>query len=135
MIYRLSKIFLIGLFVPSIVVAQDYSEQSLKTLFTSQQQRQDIEGNRKVNDAVDEQIQKTPSNIQVDGVLKRRDGKNVVWVNGKNTMDSSMVDGVKVYSNSISDKNKVPMIVDGKKVYIKPGQTWSEETGVSGVGD
>ena len=135
MIYRLKKIFLISLLFPSIVVAQDYSEQSLKTLFTSQHQRQDIDGNRKANDTVEEQIQKTPSNIQVDGVLKRRDGKNVVWVNGKNTMDSSMVDGVKVYSNSISDKNKVPMIVDGKKVYIKPGQTWSEETGVSGVGD
>jgi hypothetical protein len=27
--------------------------------------------------------------------------------------------------------NKIPMRVDGRMVYVKPGETWSEGTGVS----
>ncbi len=131
----IKKLFLAGLFFPLQAVAQDYSEQSLRTLFTSQQQRQDIEAGRRGSNLLEEQALVGPSSVQINGVVKRSNGKSVVWVNGKNTLDSSMVDGVKVYSNSISSQNKVPVMIDGRKVYIKPGETWSEETGVSGVGD
>lgn len=131
----IKKLFLAGLFFPLQVVAQDYSEQSLRTLFTSQQQRQDIEADRRGSNLSEEQVLVGPSSVQINGVVKRSNGKSVVWVNGKNTLDSPMVDGVKVYSNSISAQNKVTVMIDGRKIYIKPGETWSEETGVSGVGD
>ena len=129
----IKKLFLAGLFFPLQTVAQDYSEQSLRTLFTSQQQRQDIEGDRRGSDLSEEPALVGPSSVQINGVVKRSNGKSVVWVNGKSTLDSSTVDGVKVYSNSISSQNKVPVMIDGQKVYIKPGQTWSEETGISDV--
>ena len=131
----IKKLFLVGLFFPLQTVAQDYSEHSLRTLFTSQQQRQNIEGERRGSNLSEEQALVGPSSVQINGVVKRSNGKSVVWVNGKNTMDSSTVDGVRVYSNSINAQNKVPIMIDGRKVYIKPGETWSEETGISGVGD
>ncbi|MCK5002496.1 MAG: hypothetical protein KAS57_05700 [Gammaproteobacteria bacterium] len=129
----IKKLFIVGLFFSLQAIAEDYSEQSLRTLFTSQQQRQDIEGDRRGSNLSQEQVQVGPSSVQVNGMVKRRNGKSVVWVNGKNTMDNSMVDGVKVYSNSISTQNKVPVMIDGRKVYLKPGQTWSEKTGISDV--
>ena len=135
MMLWIKKLFLVGLFFPLQVIAQDYSEQSLGTLFTSQQQRQDIEGGRRGGDMSEDQSLVGPSSVHVNGVVKRSNGKSVVWINGKSTMESSMVDGIKVYSNSINTQNKVPVMIDGRKVYIKPGETWSEETGVSGVGD
>lgn len=132
---RIKTLIFIVMLFPLSVMAKEYSEQSLKTLFTSQQQRQDIEGNRSAGDLNDDPSLIAPSSVQVNGVLKRSNGKSVVWLNGKSTMESSMVDGVKVYSNSINSKYKVPVMIDGRKVYIKPGESWSEEMGVSGVGD
>lgn len=121
-------------FVLSLQVsAQEYSEQSLKTLFTNPQERQMIDGNRS-NHSSSDQVLATPSSVQINGIVKRSNGKSVVWVNGKNTMDTTMTDGIKVYSGSIKSNNKVPVLIDGKKIYIKPGETWSEDAGVSDVG-
>jgi len=131
----IKKLFIAGLFFSLPVTAQDYSEQSLRTLFTSQQQRQDIDGDRKGQSLPEGKALNAPSSVQVNGIVKRKNGKNVVWVNGKNTMSNTTVDGVKVYSNSINAQNKVPIMIDGRRVYVKPGETWSEETGASGVGD
>ena len=129
------NVFLTGLLLTSSgVMAKEYSEQSLRTLFTSQQERQEIDSQRQGNNASGSSVV-APSNVQVNGVVKRSDGKSVVWVNGKSTIDGESIDGIKVYSNSITSKNKIPVMVDGKRVYLKPGETWSEETGVSGAGD
>jgi len=92
-----------------------------------------IDGNRS-NHSSSDQVLATPSSVQINGIVKRSNGKSVVWVNGKNTMDTTMTDGIKVYSGSIKSNNKVPVLIDGKKIYIKPGETWSEDTGVSDVG-
>ena len=123
------------IFISLQVAAQQYSEQSLKTLFTSQQERQDIEHGRKGNYSSGDQGSLGPSSVQINGMVKRSNGKSVVWVNGKSTLDNSMVDGVKVYSKSIKTNNKIPVMIDGRKVYIKPGESWSEDTGVSDVGN
>ena len=135
MAYRIKNILIVALFFSLPVLAQDYSEQSLRTLFTSQQQRKDIESDKRGSNLSGNQELPVPSSVQVNGIVKRSNGKSVVWVNGKNTMDNATVDGVKVYSNSINAQNKVPVAIDGRRVYVKPGETWSEETGVSGVGD
>ena len=119
--------------IPVQVMAQEYSEQSLKTLFHSPQERQAIESDRKVGGPSEERAFAAPSSVQINGMVKRSNGKNVIWINGKNTMDSSMVDGIKVYPGSINKNNKIPVMIDGQKVYIKPGETWSEDSGISDV--
>ena len=135
MMTRKNILLMLLVTLPAYAAAKDYSEQSLRTLFTSQHERQDIDNNRKEQSSSETQSIVGPSSVQINGIVKRSNGKNVVWVNGKNTMDSSTVDGVKVYSQSINSKNKIPVMVDGERVYLKPGETWSEEAGVSGVGD
>ena len=134
MIVRMNIFLMLLVVLPSYALAKEYSEQSLRSLFTNQQQRQEIDNSRAGGTAEGQTIV-GPSSIQINGMVKRSDGKSVVWVNGKSTMDNSTVNGVKVYSNAINSKNKIPVMVDGRKVYLKPGETWSEETGVSGVGD
>lgn len=131
----INKILMLILCFPLQSMAQEYSEQSLKTLFTSQQQRQDIELGRRSHGSTNGETITRPSSVEINGLVKRSDGKNVVWINGKNTMDSSVIDGTKIYSKSINDQNKVPVMIDGRKVYVKPGQSWSEISGVSGVGE
>ncbi|MDH5766770.1 MAG: hypothetical protein OEZ38_12210 [Gammaproteobacteria bacterium] len=117
------------------VFSGEYSEQSLRTLFTSPQQRQEIDSNRTAGTKAEGQTIVGPSSVQINGIVKRSDGKNVVWVNGKSTIDGESIDGIKVYSGNINSKNKIPVMVDGKRVYLKPGESWSAETGVSSVGD
>ena len=134
MVLRKRILLLLCMYLPLQVIAQEFSEQSLKTLFTSPQERQAIENGRRVNSSSGVQALVEPSSVQINGIVKRVNGKSVVWANGKNTMDSSIVDGVKVYSGSINANNKVPVMIDGKKVYIKPGETWSEDSGISDVG-
>lgn len=119
--------------LPLQAMAQQYSEQSLKTLFTTPQERQAIDSDRKNNRASDQQAQGGPSSVQLNGIVKRSNGKSVVWINGQNTMDSTNIEGYKVYSNAINAGNKTPVMVDGKKIYLKPGETWSEGSGVSDV--
>lgn len=113
----------------SSVMATGYSEQMLKQLFTKPSERQGLNATRRGGQSSDFYVS-GPSSVQVNGIVSRSDGKSVVWVNGKNTMNNSMVDGVKVYSNEMKKNNKIPVRVDGRMVYVKPGETWSEETGV-----
>ena len=134
MIARMNIFLMLLVILPGYALAKEYSEQSLRSLFTNQQQRQEIDNSR-AGGTVEGQAIVGPSSIQINGMVKRSNGKNVVWVNGKSTMHNASVDGVKVYSNAINSKNKIPIMIDGEKIYLKPGQTWSEETGVSGVGD
>lgn len=109
--------------------AVGYNEQMLKQLFTSPSERQSLNSTRRGGQSSDFYVS-GPASVQVNGIVSRSDGKSVVWINGKNTMNNSMVDGVKVYSNEMKNNNKIPVRVDGRMVYVKPGETWSEETGV-----
>lgn len=121
------------LLLPLQIMAQQYSEQSLKTLFTTPQERQAIDSDRRNNRVSGNQAQGRPSSVQLNGIVKRSNGKSVVWINGQNTMGSTNVEGYKVYSSAINADNKTPVMVDGKTIYLKPGETWSEGAGVSDV--
>jgi hypothetical protein len=130
----LIKILLPVFFIlPMQLQAQEYSEQSLKTLFTSPQQRQAIDSSRRSSNTSSGPSVAGQAGVQINGMVKRGNGKNVVWVNGKSTIDSTAVDGVRVYSDSINTNNKIPVLIDGKKIHIRPGETWSEGAGVSDV--
>lgn len=107
--------------------ADGFDEQSLKTLFTSPSERSAINATRRSGDGG---IVSGPASVRINGVVTRSNGKSVVWINNKNTMGNLMVDGVKVYPNAMNKNNKIPLRVDGRMVYVKPGESWSEETGV-----
>jgi hypothetical protein len=110
-------------------MAQDGVE-NLGTLFTDSQQREKLEAVRRGTYMEEAEKNSRVSNIRIDGVMIRSDGKNVVWVNGRSTLDGMPVEGVKVNAEA-ADRNshKVPVTIEGKRVYVKPGQVWSEGTG------
>lgn len=123
------KLFFVGLLsiIYSTTLSADYSENDLKKLFTDKRQRAQIDAARTGNVSASE-LPKT-SQINVSGYVIRSDGKSVVWVNNKNTLNSSKIDDIKIHQNSIGKNKKVTISVDGKTARLKPGETWSKETG------
>ena len=120
-------LLLLPMLLCSYASADVFNEQSLKTLFNSSSERKAINATRRGGSG----FVSGPASVELKGVVKRSDGKSVVWINRKNTMGNTMIDGVKVYPNAINKNNKVPIRVDGRMVYVKPGESWSEETGVT----
>lgn len=124
-----ANIILTGIFfvLCSSVSHAEYDAADLGKLFTDKSQRLQIDAARsgKSSASEPEQVNK----VNVSGYMKRSDGENVVWINGGNTLDTSKVGSVKVYPQTIKNNNKVPVSVDDRRVYIKPGEGWSKSTG------
>lgn len=132
-----AKIFiaLVNLFVTAFLAysplasAINYDEQSLGRLFTSPAERHKIDSAKRGDVPQASSRKVTPSSVSVNGVVIRSKGKNSVWVNGKIASGNETVGGVKVFAQSASKDNlKIPVLVDGQSVKIKPGQSWSEES-------
>jgi hypothetical protein len=105
----------------------DYDASELNKLFTDKSQREEIDAARSGKKTGNDLQQTTK--VKVSGYVTRSDGKSVVWVNDKNTLDSSKVGDVKVQQSTVGDNKKVTISVDGKTTRLKPGEIWSKETG------
>lgn len=121
--------YIVGLssLVCSSALYAEYDADALQKLFTDKRQRVQIDAARSGNYSGSqfEQVNK----VKVNGYMTRSDGKSVVWVNNKNTLDSSSIGNVKVQRSSIGKSKKVVIHVDGKTAKLKPGETWLKETG------
>jgi len=105
----------------------EYDVADLQKLFTDKKQRAQIDAARsgKVTQAVAQTVtKKRTKKIKVTGFMTRSDGKSVVWINNKNTMDGSKIGSIKVHHGSVGKNNKVTVTVDGKRKQLKPGETW-----------
>ncbi len=124
------KLILIGLFcmICSSALHADYNAADLNKLFTDKKQRAQIDATRSGNFSESTNLQQTRK-INVNGYVTRSSGKNVVWVNNKNTLDGPKVGDIKVQQSNIGKNKKVGVTVDGVHVHLKPGETWSKETG------
>ena len=110
----------------------DYDVANLEKLFTDKKQRAQI-------DAVRTGHHKSPGikkarQVNVKGYVTRSDGKSVAWINDNNTLKKVHVDNVKVHRETIGKNKKVGVTVNGKRIHLKPGETWSESSGVSDIG-
>jgi len=114
--------------INSTPVYAEYDVNDLKKLFTDKRQRAQIDAARAGDYSGAEAQQATQ--VNVSGYMKRSSGKSVVWVNGANTLESSKVGGVMVNTQSIKNNNKVPVKIDGRTVYVRPGESWSEASGI-----
>lgn len=106
----------------------EYAESDLNNLFTTKKQRAKIDSARygkRITKPVKHK-QKTRK-VKVNGYVTRSDGKSVVWLNDKNTMDRSKIGDVKVHQSSIGQNKKVTISVDGKTTSIKPGEVWQKK--------
>ena len=125
------NILLAGLFLlfSSNALHAEYDASSLKNLFTDKSQRLQIDAAR-TGKNLKAEFQQT-NKVNVNGYVTRSDGKSVVWLNNKNTLDSSKIGDVRVHTRDIGKDKKVTISVDGKSVRLKPGETWSKETGTT----
>jgi len=115
---------------PVCSTAAYYEEGSLGKLFTTPQQRHNIDAFRKGKSMGVTREQVSPTDVKVQGLVTRSDGQSTVWVNGKSTLEGSSVGGVNVRLNSInSQTDKVTVGIKDKNVRLKPGQVWSEDSG------
>lgn len=123
------KLFLAGLLCVffSSALHAEYDPSNLKKLFTDKRQRSQIDAARSGN-VPGPEIKQT-SQVKVSGYVTRSNGKSVVWLNNKNTLDSSKIGDVRVHKHTIGKDKKVTISVDGKTARLKPGETWSKETG------
>ncbi|MCK5662320.1 MAG: hypothetical protein KAI17_02490 [Thiotrichaceae bacterium] len=104
----------------------EHDVEELNTLFTGKEQRASIDAARSGN--ASPQLQKS-NKVTIDGYVTRSDGKDVVWLNNRNTLDDSTVGGVKVQQSNIGKNKKVGVTIDGTHVHLKPGETWYKEIG------
>ena len=103
----------------------DYDAADLNKLFTDKNQRAKINATRS-GKAPNVAAKKTKK-ITVNGYITRSDGKSVVWINNKSTLESSKIGNIKVRSNNVGKNKKVTIYVDGKIKRLKPGETWHED--------
>jgi hypothetical protein len=106
----------------------DYDAADLQKLFTDKKQRARIDATRSV-DYTKSDKQKQTSKIKVSGYVKRSNGKSVVWVNNKSTLQGSKIGNVIVHRSYIGKDKKVTISVDNKTARLRPGETWYKETG------
>ena len=114
------------------VIGAEYSDADLQKLFTDKKQRSRIDAARSGTNVTTDAPQ--TNKVKVSGYLTRSDGKSVVWLNNKNTLNSSKMGDVRVQRSSIGRNNKVTITVDGMSVRLKPGETWLEGAGISDKG-
>ena len=112
----------------SSVLYAEYDADDLQKLFTDKKQRAQIDAARSGNYTGSE-LQQQTSKVNVSGYMTRSDGKSVVWVNNRNTLESSKIGDVRVQQSNIGKDKKVGVTVDGRHVHLKPGETWNKETG------
>ncbi len=99
----------------------------LGRLFTDAGQRQKLDAVRRGTYQEEAEQSSATTNVRVNGVMMRSNGENVVWVNGESTLDNGFSKGVKVNPKAADRETyKVPVRVDGKRIQIKPGQSWSQ---------
>ena len=130
------KLIITGLFcmMCSNILSADYEVTDLNKLFTDKKQRARIDATRS-GDYTGSDLKQQTSKIKVSGYVTRSDGKSVVWINNTNTLDSPRVGNVRVHQSSIGKNKKITVSVDNKTTRLRPGETWSEDSGISDITD
>jgi len=113
----------------SCVAHATYDAADLKKLFTDKGQRARIDAERSGSYS-GEQEQHTRE-VKISGYMTRSDGKSVVWVNDKNTLESPKLGNVRVHQSSVGRNKKITLTVKDKTIRLKAGETWTEEPGYS----
>ena len=123
-------VILLALMLISKQAVSEDSVEDLGRLFVDVEQREKLEAVRRGTYESEVERESRVTNVRLNGVMMRSGGGNVVWVNGKNTLDGAPVKGVNVNPESADRETfNVQVSIDGKRVYLKPGQNWSEGTG------
>ena len=130
-----SKLLTLVVFLTGNAHADDYpSKQSLKKMFTTPHERQQLD-TRRAFGAIDDdkssivtKIVNHASSVELRGLVYRQGKQPVVWVNESNTLKSRSIDSnIRVYGvDKRQSEDKVRLKVNDRLVKLKPGQVWSD---------
>jgi len=145
MTHRVTAAFFMALILSTIManpaVAQPETTAVLKKLFYTQSQREKIDAFRykpekntsskasKKNSEKAAASEKNTSVIKIDGYVKRADGKNVIWYNNKNTLNSSRLNSTTKFQSGVIVNKGIHIISSRKKMRIEPGQVLNIDSG------
>lgn len=127
-------IIFLGLITFSVTAATLDNQNSLDTLFTTPQTRKLLDQQRQQGKFEHKKPQPStnmthkPINIRMQGVVIRKNKKNVVFINNGNTLKSSKIGtAIRVNVNAIKKPlYKVEVQVKQQRIFLKPGQQWHE---------
>lgn len=129
------RILLLLLLSTGLAEAADQpSINQLERLFTTPIERAQLDAKRRRNDLGTERQVDTkpgvvlpPAQVELKGIVVRKNAPNVAWVNDGSTLKSRRIDErIRVNPESIGQSENVPVFFDGVKVRLKPGQVWNE---------
>lgn len=67
-----------------------------------------------------------PPRVHLRGFVRRSDGPSAVWVNEGSSI-KGIGEGIRIDSGRIQGGSVVVRLPDGRRVRLKPGQTWDPE--------
>lgn len=71
-----------------------------------------------------------PAPVRLRGFVRRSDGPGAVWVNDASSVDDARLpDDLEVHSGRLDGATVVVTLPDGRRIRLKPGQTWDPESG------
>ena len=124
---RLLQIKLTGVLIfifCSGIAHAGYDVSELKKLFTDRSQRAQIDAAR--SGGFSGEGSQQAKELKVTGYVTRSNGKSVVWVNNKSTLEGTKLGNVKVHQASVGKNKKVTLILPEKTIRLKPGEAWQE---------
>ncbi len=115
-------------------IPNSYAEEGLQRLFTTREQRQKLDSLRFIPnlhtneiDSSPTSLPKLPTKIKFNGLIKRSDGKSIVWVNGRKHLFRQ---GFVVHLDKL-DALQLPITLShpNQLINIKPGQVINTNKG------
>ena len=131
-------IFLTGCTVLAWCILSSANADSLGRLFTTSKERALLNTLRerydpKRQEPIEIQQPKipveTPSQVKLNGVVERSDGRNAAWINGKSTLNTKQK-GININSRNMSANNvQIRIANPNRSVSMKPGEVYNPESG------
>ena len=123
---------------PSVVSASEYDRVTqLKRLFTTEYERDQLNRLRDSGKYIKKSANasktsnisiREPVKVKMQGIVKRKNRKPVIFVNDSNTLRSSSINNEFTVSESRIKANKVPVRINQQSLKLKPGQQWNESS-------
>lgn len=134
-------LFFISCFYPLVLMASNSNKVSgLKTFFTSAGERSKLDELR-ASGAFDKKFKSgvmpdnassQTSKIEMKGIMIKKNGDAVVWVNEANTLKSNRINQQITVKKHSANKGRINVSIqsNNKKMKMKPGQQWNTRDGL-----
>lgn len=105
------------------------ADMQIGRLFFTPAQRAALDQARQHNKNLDTANETAPDNITLNGVVKRSDGRHIVWINNRAFSNNTSAESVTVTREKGSGRYTVKLPYSDKRVQLKVGQSMDAASG------